>query len=165
MGLENRARLVARCFQRLPSFGGVVGSPCLLFLRFAQRRGENGGPARPGALVQLWFTPGRMWRGGEDAPPDLPQPPRGLGLGRWPLSSSLVRRESGVVGPKVRGVGRRRGLRERGWGQRGSRMPWSPLRRTGVVPGLQGVLVFAGRASLPPGSLSDFYTHTQPQSF
>lgn len=111
MGLENRARLVARCFQRLPSFGGVVGSPCLLFLRFAQRRGENGGPARPGALVQLWFTPGRMWRGGEDAPPDLPQPPRGLGLGRWPLSSSLVRRESGVVGPKVRGVGRRRGLR------------------------------------------------------
>lgn len=88
------------------SWGARVCFSCALHREGVRMEGPRG----PGALVQLWFTVGGVWGGGEDAPLTS-LAPAGLGPGRWPLSSSLVRRASGAVGPKVRGVGRRRGLR------------------------------------------------------
>lgn len=80
------------------------------------------GPRGPGALVQLWFTAGGVWRGGEDAPLDLPRPPRGWG---WVVGHFPPPLFAGIPAWWAPWLGAWGGLRERGWGQRGSRKPWS----------------------------------------
>ena len=97
-GLENRARLVARCFQRLLGLRWGRGALVCFSYTATRERERMEGPPGPGHGVQLWLTAGASGRGGGDAPLDHSRPPRCLRPGGWPLATFLVRGGSARCG-------------------------------------------------------------------